>query len=111
MNKTEIKLCQDIAKHWRKEINEGDWFYIVNQGHALVAMDESIQKSKSDNCIPLLTLEDCLKFLNEKIGTIELWRTGRTLKWYCRHSGKWWKGKTPLEACLRAVLAILKEEK
>ncbi len=119
----EIKLCQDIAKKWRKEIKYGDW-YLNYQNQIYLQSVLFAPQDKED--IPLLTLEDCLEFLRgrkwrivqfyEGYGTIrkdkspdvvsiKLWNWENDLLPEVKGSGK-----TPLEACLKAVLAVLEEE-
>lgn len=119
-NKTEIKSCQDISKYWRKEIKYGDWWF---NGHECFIHAET-QKEVSDvffteqtECTPLLTLEDCLEFLEGHSRRLfELHQVVFSKEFILKLTGETSDfdintgGKTPLEACLKAVLAILKEE-
>lgn len=126
-NPEEISLCKQVAKKHKKEIGKGDWYisedsdYKTGWSNPMLNFSDyapvkkklpGIFDDKDRNDIPLWTISDCLEFLGDKIGVIELWRTGRTLKWMFRKGDqKWWSAKTPLKACLRAVLAVLEEGK
>lgn len=120
---TEIKLCQDIAKHdkkWKREINEGDWIWVEKyKNYFLVALkhgnDFQITTGEWFNIseiIPLLTLEDCLEFLREHHKKLK-WATKMELAYAFLdefQGEKIAKAKFK-EGCLKAVLAILKEMK
>jgi len=106
--KEEISLCGQVAEKHRKPIKYGDWYEFRGNIYLITVKHEP---EMHDVSISLWTISDCLEFLREKKEVIELWRAGRGSNWICRiKSQKWWKGKTPLEACLRAVLAVLEEE-
>ena len=119
--KEEISLCKQVAERHRKEVEYGDWFIMPADPHLFPTILEASPAHKlwkseiNKKAIPLWTMSDCLEFLQEKtdeVDVIELWRTGKKLKWFCRlENHKWKAGKTPLEACLKAVLAVLEEEK
>ena len=73
---------------------------------------------------PLWTISDCLEFL-EKKGLLDDWSIDKEWDEDANQTGNicfWWKpspkgkdrytlGKTPREACLKAVLAVLEEAK
>lgn len=116
----EIKLCQDIAKYWRKEIKYGDWFICEADEYSRDYMGDGYSFKKGDILLygehlpkeytPLLTLEDCLSFFREKKYPIVIAEDkGEGTCWLPWIDGKdkEFIGKTPLEACLRAVLAVL----
>jgi len=110
-NKEEISLCKQVAERYRKKVGWGDWGLVDDQIHlydVITIGKDTVEKG----IIPLWTISDCLEFLQEKVGVIELWRHGRNLnKWLYRlNNHRWNDGKTPLEACLRAVLAVLEEK-
>ena len=131
----EINLCEQIAEKHRRNLKIGMyvWRKFCKSVQLIYKLDKEdkeiytvILKGSTRNhlywnnmeglwLIPLWTISDCLEFLQEKtneVDVIELWRTGRKLKWFCRlENHKWKPGKTPLEACLKAVLAILEEKK
>ena len=119
----EIKNCRKIAeKGERKTVEYGDWCYseIYWPGHGdrdvidpkRVGLWRShLPADENTAHTPLWQEHDCLEWLKDKFTVIELWRTGRKLVWMCRlNDYKWWKGETPLEALLRAVLAIIEEK-
>ena len=114
--KEEISLCKQVAKKYKKEIEYGDWY--LNQHDKKVFphlyrlnLLTFVKEVGNKHIIPLWTISDCLEFLREKKKVIELWIAGRGSNWICRIKGqKWWKGKTPLEALLKAILAVLGDE-
>lgn len=113
--KTEIGLCRQIAEKHKKEIQYGDWF-IDPEGHEVVNINW-----RPEGDVPLWTIEDCLEFLREKSCSIiltlypgeEQWNSGVEMwdedgdKVVFGHD---WIGETPLEALLKAVLAVLEEK-
>ena len=126
--KEEISLCKQIAGKHRKEINLGDWIIQKNKTYPEVVYciytDDSelicteLEVIYKKNCIPLWTISDCLEFLREKgwlvrdlieyegeFGTTFLHQSVSEEKFI---NGD---GKTPLEAFLKAVLAVLEEGK
>ena len=116
--KEEISLCEQVAEKYRKEIKYGDWYYFKEKVHLIWAKPEPIM---DDICIPLWTISDCLEFLGEKgrdTIVIEI-EPGWDVKCFAekREVNKGYEhrveggGKTPLEACLKAVLAVLEEGK
>lgn len=107
----EIVLCKQMAGKYKKEIKYGDWY--VNYDEEVRLKEFFGDGYREEDCIPLWTISDCLEFLQEKVDEIELWRHGRNLnKWLYRlNNHRWNDGKTPLEACLKAVLAVLEEGK
>jgi len=126
--KEEISLCKQVAKRYRKEIKCGDW--ILRDGELRLNLDGKLawlEDGKQDiiititnktEVIPLWTISDCLEFLR---------LSGYQYQLAFLKSPKWsnyvhvWKSitgeeyntssKAPLEACLKAVLAVLEEGK
>jgi len=128
----EISLCKQVAEKWRKDkLERGDWYllYLLNGGEQIRLHDEIrpwIILTK--DYIPLWTISDCLEFLRERNFEmslcyfnkfsgyrIQIWKPEITQAFYsdydldrsleqCTH-------KTPLEACLKAILAVLVEGK
>ena len=116
--KEEISLCKQVVEKYRKIIKCGEW--ILRNGKLVLNLDGKLAWSddgKQDviititrkvETIPLWTISDCLEFLQEKEDLIELVVTGKHLRWFCRWGNrKMRSSKTPLEACLKAVLAML----
>ena len=121
----EIDLCRKIAEKHRKEIKYGDWFYweyggtqpaLCNDGGTL-HYQRYKNKKKS---FPLWTISDCVLWLKERYDDVNLmsiqdiWEIQVYDAYNRVHYPKLLKdikGKTPLEALLKAVLAVLKEEK
>lgn len=117
-NKEEISLCKQVAEKHRKEVEYGGWYISYDKEIRLKTFfGTGFEEEKS---IPLWTISDCLEFLREKgsewvdirihypdtvvvewakrakdVNLMENYRTGDTL----------------LEACLKAVLAVLEEGK
>lgn len=117
--KTEIDLCKKIAEKDFKEITYGDYYshgdgaWHLCDGHKLKkALDEI-------GVIPLWQEHDCLEWLREKRFNIQFNFYGEEWELRIYISGKSWhkyeaqyqrKGKTPLEALLRAVLSVMEEK-
>ena len=123
--KDEINLCKQIAEKHKKEIERGNW---ILDEHSEVRLTERIQgeiisvgdndsirfiSQYNPNVTPIWTISDCLEFLEEK--GLNLY-----LQFMCFPNGNWrfaaednkyekvrGEGKTRLEACLKAVLAVL----
>jgi len=113
---TEIDLCRKIAEKERRKVDIGDFFidtfYKKKEFvacHTKLFTDDFVKEFG----IPLWQEHDCLEWLREK-GFIHLLihqdrnqcliRDGRFGKYITDKSGK-----TPLEALLRAVLAVMEE--
>ena len=118
--KEEISLCKQVAEKHRKEVEARQYFY----NNYLKKIQWSGEKSlpKLSWAIPLWTISDCLEFLREREwrsysfafnenGEIrELSIVHIPFKFKVEHQIIV-KGKTLLEACLKAVLAVLEEAK
>ncbi len=115
--KEEISLCKQIAEKHEKEIGYGDWYWDEGQKRTVICAVRLAHIEEAPyfikNCFPLWTISDCLEFLRERaylvfIGQEENkgWCEVNAKKIIHRHGGK-----TPLEACLKAVLAVLEEGK
>ena len=115
----EISLCRQVAKRYRKEIEYGGWF--LNEG-GFAKVWPYRENCERIDVIPLWTISDCLEFLDKYTTD---WSLDKDVDREARQTGKfsfWWMpspkykdnyrlGKTPLEACLKAVLAVLEEGK
>jgi len=121
--KEEISLCKQVAEKHRKEIKYGDWS--LNEG-GFVKVWPYRHNCKRIELIPLWTISDCLEFLYQKEVPLEIetrydpWAVKRGWRWHMwwgepKDNVKPWGGsinaKTLLEACLKAVLAVLEEKK
>lgn len=126
--KEEISLCKQVAEKYRKYIEYGSWF-LNAWGKVSCACGYSYpvnrpvrRENENPKWIALWTISDCLEFLAERglwiigfqqdedewsVGFAETDELGmRALE----ETQKWTDGETPLEACLKAVLAVLEEE-
>ena len=122
MNKftsTEIDLCRQVAEYFHKPIEYGDW-YSWNREVTLALFNSDLgekQLWKGQPRIPLWSLSDCLLWLEEKgYRYILHFYDKREFHFsYGRDDTGQWSdvdvSDTPLKACLRAVLSILKEGK
>jgi len=118
---TEIYLCRQIAKEYRKEIKYGDWFYseylkeilchrpFINsiRDHEIVNRDKKVT--------PLWTIEDCLELLRRRNFIVSILGQYPDDKTWLINIGKEFndkdfhsEGKTALEACLKPILEVLK---
>jgi len=139
--KTEIDLCKQIAERHRKELDVGDWFYVKMSDSdepyigCVTNTDKDRERPRLWDCydasfeiaivIPPWTISDCLEFLRERKRI-----DGEIRLAYIDHHDKYFahifeedasairtkiilveSGKTPLEALLKAVLAVLEEKK
>ncbi len=112
--KEEISLCKQIAKKYKKEIEYGDWFINIKSGDVPFLYQYGCQYRGN---FVLWTISDCLEFLKGRNYDCILYSNSRQLHWYLKFNiyplassmeilgGS----KTPLEACLKAVLAVLEE--
>jgi hypothetical protein len=114
----EIALCKKIAEKHRKEIYKGDWYIDVNIGDTTFLCQHGNCGSLDDDSVPLWQISDCLEFLRERGYRINLHENVLTdgTEVTLNHPERLeditnvvYKGKTPLEACLKAVLAIVEE--
>lgn len=107
--KEEISLCKQIAEKYRKEIKYGDWYEFKGKIYLQAFKSEP---KMSSTAVPLWTISDCLEFLRERgyslnqhfeddgFFHVALCDAGKEVKG---------RGDTDLEACLKAVLAVLEE--
>lgn len=107
--KTEIDLCKKIAEKKRKEIKYGDYFEFNGNLHLMLSKDKP---EMHDVAIPLWQEHDCLEWLREKgkyfklsyyEEDIQYWEVQTIIDAFC--------SKTPLEALLQAVLAVMEKKK
>ena len=135
--KDEIVLCKKITEKHRKEIEYGDWikcgdeqFIFVSEYKGLIVVYSEggydlSHRILRDEIIPLWQISDCLEFLRENNYILRLPYQSNILKRgmefsECLVDGKEKKEvfingsdfmEKPLEALLKAVLAILEEGK
>jgi len=129
--KEEISLCKKVAKKHRKEIKYGDWYISIDSRMYLWLSSSPFNKdfvntcepqNQADKIIPLWTISDCLEFLRERnwcLYKLIEWLGGEKFQCSIINSSDNLGGrncfdrlgKTPLEACLKAVLAVLEEGK
>ena len=129
---TEIKLCQDIAKKYRKEIKHYDEV-IAKWKDGTIKIGRLFNKSVGivdvggnkklydylypDEIIPLWTLEDCLEFLRKKKWLFESLTQDDDYIWELKLLSPdrteiiSTKGKTEKEPYLKAILAVLEKGK
>lgn len=127
MTKEERNLCKQIAKKHRKDIEYGDFYIEPKTQEGVLLWDyEDSRYLVGDQCsdtVPLWTIKDCFEFLRGRdvdltlnyfthVGwwQVQLWNESSTQAFYSDFN-KENKNKTPLEACLKAVLAVLEEKK
>ena len=122
--KEEISLCKQVAEKHRKKIEYGDWYYSKHLKEALlqspfinVVRDREII-NRDKNVFFLWTISDCLEFLQGKVGIwyeLKGYKKGPPYDFLMDFTFKAYdieiKCETPLEACLKAVLAVLEEGK
>ena len=139
--KEEISLCKQVAERYRKPIKCGDWILRdgelrLNLDGKLAWLEDGgqdiiIKITNKTEIIPLWTISDCLEFLKKRgeqgweIKSIvksvakEFYQVeirhqsgeGRFGEVYATHPSPVGEGNTLLEACLKAILALLEEEK
>ena len=116
--KEEISLCKQVAEKYKKRVEYGDWY--LNEKSNIPYLWKSIPPFKyiHKNIIPLWAISACLEFLRERCKDHVLLIHEEDLdddeEWYLwfdeyKETQQWDKGKTPLEACLKVVLAVLEE--
>jgi len=126
--KEEISLCRQVAEKHRKEIKEGNWistdegieligspyFYLEGEKKELHKSVSGFLRGKYlGKWFPLWVISDCLEWLNQANSfKTQLYNT--KWNWYCKTrryeigaKEYFAKGKTPLEACLKVILAVL----
>lgn len=127
--KEEVSLCSQVAEKHRKFIEYGGWFLNAQgkvscaSGYAYPVNQPVRREHENPKWIALWTISDCLEFLRGKGWTeivIEInpqycddikcfAERGNVDKGYEREVDG--KGKTTLEACLKVVIEVLKNEK
>lgn len=124
--KEEVSLCKQVAERHRKDIEYGDWMIIEGDPHVVPTLfiGQDFPKTKR-TMLPLWTITDCLGFLKEKgyrvrldedkdveliNKTIELDPFSVSCYGHKSKRSFFRYGKTLIEACLKAVLAVLEEE-
>ena len=139
--KEEVSLCKQIAKKHRKNIVEGDWLLkdeeiglvqdikidsVFNEWLIILLIESEevlgsgCVRQNDPDVTPFWTISDCLEFLREKgfrynledyrinpKDLVSIFISGGKNS-ACRLTRA---GKTPLEACLKAVLVVLEEGK
>jgi len=125
--KEEISLCKQVAEKERKPLEYGSWYLIIPKDKKAVEeiclydskIDESFLVFSRDTTttVPLWSISDCLEFLRERGYRVRIdeeitpLSLSSNVKCYGHKSNiavcKF--GTTPLEACLKAVLAVLEE--
>ena len=123
-SKEEVNLCKQVAERHRKYIGYGGWF--LNAwgkvscacGYAYPVNRPVRREYENPKWIALWTISDCLEWLKERyddvnMGSIEDEWDAQVNDAYDRvHHPEFLediRGKTPLEALLKAVLAVLEE--
>ena len=125
--KKEISLCKQLAEKHRKKIGEGDWYISESSeyktGWSSPMLNDNdyepvkmkltgIFDDKDRNDVPLWTISDCLEFLREKFERLRFCDDKKLEVQIWLPDGFYYHvGKTPLEACLKAVIEVLKNEK
>jgi len=113
--KEEISLCKQIAEKHRKRIVFGIWFHdLEDPEHLPFLWCNLTDELKRRSAVPLWTISDCLEFLRGKGYRVDILETeGRYETFIVKCHGHKTKlviyqhSNTPLEACLKAVLAVL----
>ncbi|NVM21404.1 MAG: hypothetical protein HWN68_06455 [Desulfobacterales bacterium] len=125
--KKEISLCKQVAERHGKEIDYGDWYWDEGLKKAVV-QSVKLAHLQDDpyfikNCFPLWSISDCLEFLRERgLWIIGLQQDEDEFSFgfaatddlgmrIIEETATWADGETPLEACLKAVLAVLEVKK
>lgn len=118
-SKEEINLCRQVAEKYRKEIVFGDWYSDYRDDSIGLYQHEKPLKDR-DKVFPLWTISDCLKWLKERYDDVDVgsiqgeWEVQVHDAYDRVHHPEFLedvRGKTPLEACLKAVLAVVEEKK
>jgi len=118
----EVSLCKQVAEKHKKEVKYGDWY--LNEKSNIPYLWKSIPPFKyiHKNIIPLWTISDCLEFFDKRDmeitinhfeeggWRIQLWKKESQAFYSDYSTSAKPENKTPLEACLKAVLAVLEEE-
>jgi len=132
--KKEISLCRQVAEKERRKIELGSWIFDAKEsgvgfvsdfcGVFLFILSLDGKKQRDDfveddrEYFPLWTISDCLEFLREKGYRVLLDENLTDVepfeaKCYGRENRRAYYsyGDSYLEACLKAVLSMLEEEK
>jgi len=123
--KEEISLCKQVAEKHRKEIKKGDWaiepdranipLLVIDTQMEYITLSLNYEATHDTTCkslTPLWTISDCLEFLKKMFQRLRECSDGKFEVEYWRKNGCYYQyGETPLSACLKAVLAVLEEEK
>ena len=118
--KEEISLCEQIAEKHIKKVKYGEWYLLNGKPILCAYANEGFHKSleAENKIVPLWTISDCLEFLRKKCQDHVLLIHDKEddVEWFLwmdeyKETQQMGKGKTPLEACLKAVLAVLEEGK
>lgn len=121
----EIDLCKKIAEKYKEQSRHlnhhfkyGNWYEYKKDVFLITSQPQS---EMSPEITILWTISDCLRFLKVKHSfqrkKINYFRLKFVRGIFKFHYWKNWakpvcyRGKTPLEACLKAVLAVLEESK
>ena len=122
--KEEIDLCKQVAEKYKKERLElGDWYLLkLLHGKEQVRLygNQRPWIILTKDFISLWTISDCLEFFEERGFYLEgLCQIDECEYELCisemddmgvvQHSERRFQGKTKLEACLKAVLAVVEE--
>jgi len=118
--KEEISLLKQIAEKGVSFEPPDDWhgaYHVFHQDKTFSWADgEDKPYYKSDEFVWIATVSDCLEFLREKCQDHVLLIHEENLndgeEWYLwfdeyKETQQWNKGKTPLEACLKVILAVI----
>ena len=116
--KEEIGLCRQVAESYVKAIQQGDWYYSKDLDGISYYYQIRTEMKPESHIIPLWTISDCLEFLREKCldHVLLIHDKEDKVEWFLwmdeyKETQQMGKGKTPLEACLKAVLAVLEEKR
>ncbi|TES92941.1 MAG: hypothetical protein E3J87_03505 [Candidatus Cloacimonadota bacterium] len=114
--KEEISLCKQIAEKHRREIKKRQYYY--NAFLKRIQWSGEDGQSQASWAIPLWTISDCLEFLKKKCRdhVLLIHDEGDEKEWWLwmdeyKETQQVGSGKTPLEACLKAVIEVLKNAK
>ena len=125
--KEEINLCKQIAEKYIKPMEYGDWWNDGKKVTLLFSIENWVMSKNiiKEEMFPLWTIFDCLKYLEIECVPLKMqirddsYARLRGWKWRVFwgnpnvEEGKPWGGSinasTLLEACLKAVLAVLEE--
>jgi len=117
--KEEISLCKQVAKKGVSFEPPDDWhgaYHVFQQDKTYPWADgEDKPYYKSDEFVWIATISDCLEFLYKKYEEVgvesllpDYWEASVYLHRKIKDAEVIdAKGKTPLEACLKVVLAVL----